>query len=114
MLFRRRIYSTVGIKRVKDLIAAFVVGNGVLDLIAPQQRTLLWVFGPERLRKLIVWLAEHPQARRLQGVLRVGIGLWLALRQYQQKISPRRPWYGRYRFSEYRSYQQAGWQCWLS
>jgi hypothetical protein len=106
MLFRRRIYSTVGTKRVKDLIAAFVVGNGVLDLLAPRQRALLWVFGPERLRKLIVWLAEHPTARQLQGVLRVGIGLWLALRQYQQQ-TPQRPWHERYRFSGDRSL--AGW-----
>ena len=85
-------------KRVKDLIAAFVVGNGVLDLLAPRQRALLWAFGPEGLRN---WLAEHPTAMRLQGALRVGIGIWLALRQYQQKTS-QRPWHKRYRFSEYR------------
>jgi hypothetical protein len=108
MLIRRRIYSTVGTKRVKDLIAAFVVGNGVLDLIAPQQRTLLWAFGPEGLRN---WLAEHPQARRLQGALRVGVGLWLALTHYQQQ-TPRRPWHERYRFSEYRFL--AGWLSPLS
>ena len=96
----------MGAKRVKDLIAAFVVGNGVLDLLAPRQRALLWVFGPEGLRQLIVWLAEHPTVRRLQGALRVGIGLWLALRQYQQQTT-RGPWYERYRFSQYRFL--AGW-----
>ncbi len=88
----------MGAKRVTDLIAAFVVGNGVLDLLAPRQRALLWAFGPEGLRN---WLAEHPQARRLQGALRVGVGLWLALTHYQQQ-PPRRSWYERYRFSEYR------------
>ena len=43
---------TMWTKRAGDLIAAFVVGNGVLDFVAPRQRVLLWVFGPESLRKL--------------------------------------------------------------
>ncbi len=42
-------------KRARDLIGAFVVGNGVLDLIAPRRRVMLWVFGPEALRKLTLW-----------------------------------------------------------
>jgi hypothetical protein len=93
----------VGAKRVKDLIASFVVGNGVLDLLAPRQRALLWAFGSEGLRN---WLAEHPTAMRLQGALRVGIGLWLALRQYQRQTRRWR-WHERYRLSEYRFL--AGW-----
>jgi hypothetical protein len=88
--------NDIGAKRAKDLFAAFVLGNGVLDLIAPRQRTLLWVFGPERLRQLIVWLAEHPTARRLQGALRIGIGLWLALNQYKGVITPPKPWWQRW------------------
>ena len=74
----------MGAKRAKDLLAAFIVGNGVLDLIAPRRRALLWVFGPEPLRKPVVWLAEHPVARRVQGALRIGVGLWLAQRQYRE------------------------------
>jgi hypothetical protein len=68
-------------KRVKDLFAAFVLGNGILDLIAPRQRLLLWLVGPEALRKVFIWFADHPTAYRLRGVARVGIGIWLALRQ---------------------------------
>ena len=89
----------MGAKRAKDLFAAFVIGNGVLDLIVPRERYLTWTFGPEGLRKLILWFANHPIATRLRGIVRIGIGLWLALRQYQ-KASPR-PWYQRW-FSEYR------------
>ena len=43
-------------KRVKELFAAFVLGNGILDLIAPRQRLLLWLVGPEALRKVFFGL----------------------------------------------------------
>ena len=93
-------------KRVRDLIGAFVVGNGVLDLLAPRQRVFLWVFGPEALRKLTLWFADHPTAMRLRGVLRIGTGILLALRQYRQAPQPS-SWHQRlssqYRLAEYRS-----------
>jgi dodecin len=93
-------------KRVGDLIGAFVVGNGVLDLIAPRQRVFLWVFGPERLRKLILWFADHPTAMRLRGIVRIGTGIWLALRQYRAAPQPS-SWHqrlsSRYRLAEHRS-----------
>jgi dodecin len=96
-------------KRAGDLIGAFVVGNGVLDLIAPRQRVFLWVFGPERLRKLILWFADHPTAMRLRGVVRIGTGIWLALRQYREAPQPsswHKRWSSRYRLAE--QYRSAG------
>ena len=85
--------------RAEDLFAAFVIGNGVLDLIAPRRRVFLWVFGPERLRKLILWFADHPAAMRLRGIARVGLGIGLALRQYRKTPEP--SWY-QSRFPRYR------------
>src|SRR5215212_1818437 len=93
-------------KRAGDLIGAFVVGNGVLDLIAPRQRVSLWIFGPERLRKLALWFANHPTAMRLRGIVRIGTGMWLALRQYRAAPQPsswHQRWSSRYRLAEYRS-----------
>jgi dodecin len=87
-------------KRARDLIGAFVVGNGVLDLIAPRQRVFLWVFGPEALRKLILWFADHPTAMRLRGVVRIVTGIWLALRQYREAPQPS-SWHQRWS-SQYR------------
>ena len=81
-------------RRAEDLIGAFVIGNGVLDLIAPRRRVFLWVFGSEGLRKLILWFADHPTATRLRGIARVGLGIGLALRQYRQ--APRPSWYQRW------------------
>jgi dodecin len=94
---------TVWDKRAKDLLAAFIVGNGLLDLIAPHERYSMWQVGPEGMRKAALWLAEHPTATRLRGTVRVGIGLWLALRQYRQVPQP---WYQRW-FSQYRL--RGGW-----
>jgi dodecin len=86
-------------KRARDLIGAFVVGNGVLDLIAPRQRVFLWVFGPEALRKLILWFADHPKAMRLRSVVRIVTGIWLALSQYRE--APQPSWHQRWS-SQYR------------
>ena len=86
-------------KRATDLIAAFVLGNGVLDLIAPRRRVFLWVFGPEALRKLTLWFADHPTAMRLRGIVRIGTGIWLALRQYRE--APQPSWHQRWS-SQYR------------
>jgi hypothetical protein len=87
----------MGAKRVKDLIAAWMVGNGALMLIAPRKRALLWTIGPEWLRKLALWYADHPGVMRLRGAAGVGIGLWLALRQYEELkrelAEAQRPWW---------------------
>ena len=80
-------------KRAKDLLAAFIVGNGLLDLIAPHERYSMWQVGPEGMRRAALWLAQHPTATRLRGTVRVGIGIWVALRQYRQ--APPQPWYQR-------------------
>ncbi len=87
-------------KRAADLIAAFVLGNGVLDLIAPRRRVFLYVFGPEALRKLTLWFADHPTAMRLRGIVRIGTGIWLALRQYREAPQPS-SWHQRWS-SQYR------------
>jgi len=81
-------------KRAADLLAAFVLGNGLLDLIAPRRRVFLWIFGPEALRKLTLWFADHPTAMRLRGMVRIGTGLWLALRQYRE--APQPSWHQRW------------------
>jgi hypothetical protein len=87
-------------KRVKELIASWLVGHGVLLLIAPRQRALLWLFArPERLRKLTLWYANHPTVMRLRGIAAIGIGTWLAIRQYRETPRPGyQRWFSRYRF----------------
>src|SRR5215207_10232150 len=75
------------------------IGDGVLALIAPRNHTTLWLLGPKRLRKLTAWFAENPLYTRLGGMAEVGLGLWLALRQYNEAAP--QPWYQRW-FAQYR------------
>jgi hypothetical protein len=85
---------TLWAKRIKDLIAMLLVGDGVLTLVGARQRALLWRFGPQRLRKSTDWQADHPLYVRLEGIASIGIGVWLALRQYRE--APPQPWYRRW------------------
>lgn len=80
-------------QKFKEFIAIASIGDGVWSLIVPRRHALLWVFGPEKLRKIALWLAENPRYMRLRGIARIGFGVWLALRQYEE--TPR-PWYQRW------------------
>lgn len=75
------------------------IGDGVLALIVPSSHTSLWLFGPQTMRKLNRWFVENPTYTRLGGIAEIGLGIWLALRQYQE---PPQPWYQRW-FSQNRS-----------
>ena len=70
------------------------IGDGVLTLITPRNHVALWLLGPKRLRKLAAWFAENPVYARLGGIVEIGLGLWLALRQYKEATAPQ-PWYQR-------------------
>ena len=80
-------------KRIKDIIAMLLIGDGALTLIGARNRALVWRFGPEGLRKSASWQAEHPLLMRLEGMASIAVGVWLALRQYRE---PPRPWYRRW------------------
>ena len=86
--------------RLKESIAMMSIGDGMLALIAPRNHVALWLLGPKRLRKLTLWFAENPTYTRIGGIAEIGLGIWLALRQYQQEAAPR-PWYQRW-FAQYR------------
>ena len=86
-------------RRIKELLAMSTIGDGVLALIVPSSHASLWLFGPQTMRKLNGWFVENPTYTRLGGIAEIGLGIWLALRQYQE---PPQPWYQR-RFSQNRS-----------
>ena len=50
------------IKRIKDLIAMLLIGDGALTLIAARNRALVWRVGPKGLRKSASWQADHPSS----------------------------------------------------
>jgi dodecin len=85
-------------RRIKELLAMSTIGDGVLALIVPSSHASLWLFGPQTMRKLNGWFLENPTYTRLGGIAEIGLGIWLALRQYQE---PPQPWYQRW-FSQKR------------
>ena len=53
------------------------------------------LFAPESMGKLSRWFADNPRYLRLAGIFDVGLGIWLALKQYQEEEPPP-PWYRRW------------------
>jgi hypothetical protein len=37
----------MGMRRIAELVAMLIIGEGVLTIIAPRRHSLLWEFGPE-------------------------------------------------------------------
>lgn len=71
-------------RRLKETFAIITVGDGVIELIAPREHSLLWEMGPEGTRRVARFFADNPNCTRLLGLAQVGFGVWLALRQYEK------------------------------
>jgi hypothetical protein len=72
----------MGTKRIKELVAIVMIGDGVLSFAAPRRYTLLWEIGPEGFKRAIEAFAEHPTLTRVLGAAEAGLGFGLAFRQY--------------------------------
>lgn len=69
-------------RRLKELTAILLIGDGVVGFAAPRRHSLLWRFGPEGYTETVAWFAERPGLVRVLAAAEVAGGLWLALRQY--------------------------------
>jgi hypothetical protein len=69
-------------RRLKETFAILTVGDGIIAVIFPTEHSLLWEFGPARVRKLARFFAENPNLMGLLGSAQVAFGIWLAQRQY--------------------------------
>lgn len=69
-------------RRVKEVLAILMVGDGVIGLAAPRRHSLLWKFGPERYKQIMADFAKRPILVRFLSAASIVAGLWLALRQY--------------------------------
>jgi hypothetical protein len=70
-----------GNKRIKELIALWMIGEGVIGAVRPRRYLQLWRFGPKAYREFIDSLTAHPTATRLVCAAEAGVGMWWALRQ---------------------------------
>jgi hypothetical protein len=68
--------------RAKNALAMLAIGDGVMQMVAPQDHERLWMVGPTWLKKAkgIGWLAENPRYTRVVGAAQVGGAVWFALR----------------------------------
>ena len=71
-------------KRIKDIVAMLLIGDGALTLIAARNRALVWRFGSEGLRKSTSWQADHLRLMRLEGAASIGLGVLVAWWQYRE------------------------------
>jgi len=70
-------------RRLKETFAILTLGDGIIEVIFPTEHSLLWEFGPARVRKVAHFFAKNPNLMRLLGATQVVFGIWLAQRQYQ-------------------------------
>ena len=75
-------------KRITDIIAMLLIGDGAMTLIGARNRALVWRFGPEGLRRSASWQADHPGIMRLEGAVSIGLGVLLARWQYRELPRP--------------------------
>lgn len=73
--------STLATRRIVQLGALFLIGDGVMGLIKPRWHSLLWHFGPELARAVTEELAENPKIARSVYLAEAAIGIALAARQ---------------------------------
>ena len=71
--------------RLKETFAVITIGDGVIELLAPRQHSLLWASGPVSARKVACFFADNPNDMRLPGLTQIGFGVWLAFKQYREE-----------------------------
>ena len=73
--------SNLATRRLVELGALFLIGDGVMGLLKPRRHSLLWHFGPELARAVTEELADHPKVARSVYLAEVALGIALAARQ---------------------------------
>jgi hypothetical protein len=80
---REEEHTTVWDKRIMRLLTILYVVGGAAALLAPES---MGRFGR--------WVSDNPLYMRIDGMVGIALGAWLALRQYRE-VEPPRPWWRR-------------------
>jgi hypothetical protein len=70
---------------ITELLAAVLVGDGVLSFVSPRRYLLAVEFGPEAYKRALEELAERTPLTRLLALGQVGLGLFIASRGFPQE-----------------------------
>ncbi len=72
-------------EKLINIAAMLLVGDGLLTTCRPRQETLLWENGPKPYRAVMDRLVARPNLARACALLELGLGLWLASRQWRRE-----------------------------
>jgi hypothetical protein len=73
-------------RRLIQLFALVMIGDGVTGLLKPRRHSLLWDVGPNPLRRAMEALVTHPGQARLLYAAEIGIGAWIAAQQVPESV----------------------------
>ena len=65
-------------RRVIQLGALFMIGDGIMGLLKPRWHSMLWHFGPQLARAATEELADNPKIARAVYLAEVAIGVAVA------------------------------------
>lgn len=71
----------LAVRRVVELGALFLIGDGVMGLIKPRWHSLLWHFGPRLVKAATEELAAHKNTARVIYLAEIAAGVALASMQ---------------------------------
>ena len=66
------------LKRLLELGGLILIADGLLSLLRPRRRSLLWHCGPELAKAMSEELADHPRTSRAIQAAKVAAGVALA------------------------------------
>lgn len=74
-------------KRIYELIATALIGDGTLFLIDPVEHMVIWIDAVDHplWKRLFRWYAAHPGVGRLSGLVEIALGVWIIVRAYRDK-----------------------------
>ncbi len=72
-------------RRLIQLVALIMIGDGVSGLLKPRWHSLLWNVGPEAFRETMDELAKNPAKARLLYAAEILVGTWLSTRLTPEK-----------------------------
>lgn len=68
-------------RRLKEIAAMAIIGEGIIGALYPRRHMRLWNFGPKKYRKFIEASARRPNLVRIAAGAGAGLGIWWAMRQ---------------------------------
>jgi len=64
-------------RRLLQVGALFLIGDGLIGLLMPRRRSLVWHAGPQLVKAVTEEIADHPKTARTINLTKLVVGLLL-------------------------------------